>query len=123
MIGHYENQLYPDIAKNQLKIADYWSVPIMKLWSILGWSQKYVKTNGNWVNGYWDADARDNPAYMTELNIALADGLHPGSDLSGNTLRYEAKHIEKWIKNFISRKITIFVYIFISVFTLTCAFC
>jgi hypothetical protein len=40
--GHYENQLYPNIATAQQTAASYWEFPLYKLWEKTGWSQQLI---------------------------------------------------------------------------------
>lgn len=101
IIGEYENQLRPLVAQAQQAIADDWSIPIMPLWSLLGWSQKTVNTKGYWNNnGFWVYGS--TASEKTMLNIALRDGIHPHSDSSGETLRKEARIIAQWLSNNVS---------------------
>ncbi len=100
MIGHYENQLYPSVAQIQTAVANDWLIPLMPLWEYFGWSQRVINTTGAWVDGYWDDDAVPAGHEMTLLNIALPDNLHPHSDLTGNTLEFEARHIARWLLNY-----------------------
>ena len=101
IIGEYENQLRPLVAQAQQAIADDWSIPIMPLWSLLGWSQKTINTKGYWnANGIWVYGS--TASEKTMLNIALRDGIHPHSDSSGETLRKEARIIAQWLSNNVS---------------------
>lgn len=96
IIGEYENELRPLIAQAQQAIADDWSIQILPLWSMLGWSQRTVSTKGSWnSNGIWVYGS--TASERTLLACALADGIHPHSDKSGETLRYEARTIAKWL--------------------------
>ncbi len=97
IIGEYENESRPQVVKYQNDVADTWSIPIMPSWSIYGWSQNAILTKGAWKDGYWFDDINDSASYKTELAVALSDGVHPHSDKSGNTLRFMAKHIARWL--------------------------
>lgn len=99
IVGHYENQLYTDPAKYQLDVSDRWLMPLMKLWSITGWSQNIITTTGGWDSGTWDPDMYPAGHDLTELQIALPDGLHPHSDQSQSALKFLANNIGNWLKS------------------------
>ena len=99
MIGHYENQLFTG-TKYQEAIAKNWEIPLFKLWEVTGWTQNVITTKGGWVNHFWKKNANPQGVEMTELNIALEDGLHPHSGWSAETLWFLAKHIKNWIVNY-----------------------
>ena len=99
MIGHYENQLFTG-TKYQEAIAKNWEIPLLKLWEVTGWTQNVITTKGGWVNHFWEKNANPQGVEMTELNIALEDGLHPHSDWSAQTLWFLARHIKNWIANY-----------------------
>jgi hypothetical protein len=63
--GHYENQLYPNIAIAQQTAASYWGVSFLKLWEKLGWSQQIVPGTSTKVKDIW-----------------LSDGIHPADSQS-----------------------------------------
>lgn len=100
IIGEYENQANPVVSEYQEVIAKDWSLPIMPLWDYLGYSQRVINTKGGWVDGYWNDNAYPNGHDMKLIDTFLCDGIHPGSDLSGKTLEYEAYHIANWLKNY-----------------------
>lgn len=97
MIGEYENEQQPYIAKYQNKVADEWNLPIYRQWEEYGWSNNTIKTKWYWSNGVWTLGTKDQT--ITILNCWLADKVHPHSDTSGKTLQFMAKHIANWMKN------------------------
>ena len=104
MIGEYENQLRPQISKNQMIVANDWSIPIYKQWEIYGWSQKTIRTKDGWSKGVWTKNLYSSPEEIAMLDVWLADGIHPHSDKSGKTLDYMAQHIAKWLEMIASEK-------------------
>ena len=68
IFGHYENTRDPFIAQAQQYLADLWGIPIVPLWSRLGWSSQTAQVEGSPVS---------------LLDIWMADGIHPVSDPDG----------------------------------------
>ena len=68
IFGHYENTRDPFIAQAQQYLADLWGIPIVPLWSRLGWSSQ-------------TAQVEESPVSL--LDIWMADGIHPVSDPDG----------------------------------------
>lgn len=106
LIGHYENQLYPQVAIAQQKVADIWGGPIVKLWEKLGWSQQTVSTTGYWSNGtgnqgQW-VPSGGSTQNLTILQTWLADGIHPHSDTSGKANQFVANNLIEEIRKFSS---------------------
>lgn len=97
MIGEYENEAQPCIAKYQNKVADEWNLPIYRQWEEYGWSNNKIKTKWCWNNGVWTLGTKEQT--ITILNCWLADTVHPHSDSSGKTLQFMADHIASWMKN------------------------
>lgn len=97
MIGEYENELRPYIAKYQNKVADEWDLPIYRQWEVYGWSNNLISTKWYWNNGIWTLGTKEQ--FITILNCWLADTVHPHSDLSGKTLQFMADHIANWMKD------------------------
>jgi hypothetical protein len=97
MIGEYENELRPYIAKYQNKVADEWNLPMYRQWEVYGWSNNMISTKWYWNNGIWTLGTKEQ--FITILNCWLADTIHPHSDLSGKTLQFMADHIANWIKD------------------------
>lgn len=97
MIGEYENEAQPYIAKYQNKVADEWNLPIYRQWEEYGWSNNKIKTKWYWDNGVWTLGAKEQT--ITILNCWLADTVHPHSDSSGKTLQFMADHIASWMKD------------------------
>ena len=97
MIGEYENERQPYIAKYQNKVADEWNLPIYRQWEEYGWSNNTIKTKWYWDNGVWTLGTKEQT--ITILNCWLADTVHPHSDTSGKTLQFMAEHIANWMKN------------------------
>lgn len=97
MIGEYENERQPYIAKYQDKVADEWNFPIYRQWEEYGWSNNKIKTKWYWNNGVWTLGTKEQT--ITILNCWLADTVHPHSDSSGKTLQFMADHIASWMKD------------------------
>lgn len=97
MIGEYENERQPYIAKYQDKVADEWNLPIYRQWEEYGWSNNKIKTKWYWNNGVWTLGTKEQT--ITILNCWLADTVHPHSDSSGKTLQFMADHIASWMKD------------------------
>ena len=97
MIGEYENEKQPYIAKYQNKVADEWNLPIYRQWEEYGWSNNKIKTKWYWDNGVWTLGKKEQT--ITILNCWLADTVHPHSDTSGKTLQFMADHIGNWLKD------------------------
>jgi hypothetical protein len=97
MIGEYENEKQPYIAKYQDKVADEWNLPIYRQWEEYGWSNNKIKTKWYWNNGVWTLGTKEQT--ITILNCWLADTVHPHSDSSGKTLQFMADHIASWMKD------------------------
>lgn len=53
LIGHYECQTSTGmLSKNVIEnVAEYWSVPLLKLYDLTGISQRKITTNGYWADG------------------------------------------------------------------------
>lgn len=96
MIGEYENEAQPYIAKYQNKVADEWNLPIYRQWEEYGWSNNKITTKWYWNNGIWTLGTQDQE--ITILNCWLADTVHPHSDSSGKTLQFMADHIANWMR-------------------------
>lgn len=96
MIGEYENEAQPYIAKYQNKVADEWNLPIYRQWEEYGWSNNKITTKWYWNNGVWTLGTQDQE--ITILNCWLADTVHPHSDSSGKTLQFMADHIANWMR-------------------------
>lgn len=99
IIGHYENQINTGVVKNQMEVADDWSIPIFRAWEVYGWSDKSIKTTGGWENGFWVEDLYSDPVSITVRDCFLADHIHPHSDKSGKTLGFIASCISSWIRD------------------------
>lgn len=84
-VGHYENQLYPDMSEAQVMAATYWARPILRLWDLLGWSQQTITTTGYWSSNLW-VESGGAPQAITLLRRWLPDNVHPGNDLSGSAI-------------------------------------
>lgn len=97
MIGEYENELRPYIAKYQNKVADEWNLPMYRQWEVYGWSNNLISTKWYWNNGIWTLGTKEQ--FITILNCWLADTIHPHSDLSGKTLQFMANHIANWMND------------------------
>ncbi len=80
-VGHYDNTRFPDIAQAQEYLSALWGWPILKTWERTGWTQQTITTTGHWVDGVWVASG-GAPQTITLLQRALADGLHPHTDVS-----------------------------------------
>jgi hypothetical protein len=78
IIGHYESKLYPRIANAQETLADYWDIPICRLWEKPGWSQQTVTTTGYWSNGEWVPSGGTSQT-ITKLHTWLEDNTHPNT--------------------------------------------
>lgn len=96
MIGEYENEAHPHIAKYQNKVADEWNLPIYRQWENYGWSNNKISTKWYWNNGVWTLGTKEQT--ITILNCWLADTVHPHSDTTGKTLQFMAEHIANWLK-------------------------
>lgn len=96
MIGEYENEAQPYIAKYQNKVADEWNLPIYRQWEEYGWSNNKIATKWYWNNGVWTLGTQEQT--ITILNCWLADTVHPHSDSSGKTLQFMADHIANWMR-------------------------
>ena len=56
LIGHYEcEKVTAGYAKQVIElVADYWKIPLLRLYDILGINQKKITTNGYWdINNVW----------------------------------------------------------------------
>lgn len=98
IIGGYENQSVPKISQAQSHLANYWSIPIMPLWEVLGFSNKKITTTGFWKNGIWQKKGGISQE-ISIINTYLADGIHPHSDLSGKTTEYITQQLVIWLKS------------------------
>ena len=96
--GHYENTIHPAIAEAQTIVANSWSLPLIKTWESTGWGIKAVNTR--W---YWDSST-GKLAYGNTYNtistkdLALRDGIHPHTDLSGSAIRKLASIEGSWFR-------------------------
>lgn len=98
IIGEYENQNVPKISQAQSHLANYWSIPIMPLWEVLGFSNKKITTTGFWQNGIWQKNGGISQE-ISIINTYLADGTHPHSDLSGKTTEYITQQLVIWLES------------------------
>ncbi len=109
IIGHYTNQEggtnRPElVTKGQEAIANYWQIPLYKLWNDLPFSQRIVTTNAYWDSNHLFHDTgfngsnhvgknyshiNQNPRQLTDgkwvhdltmKQIWLWDDLHPTSE-------------------------------------------
>lgn len=53
LIGHYESHLQTGVHSKSVieKVAEYWSIPLLKLYDLTGFNQNRIS-----INGYWDTD-------------------------------------------------------------------
>lgn len=84
-VGHYENQLYPDMSGAQVAAAAYWALPILRLWEVLGWSQQKITTTGYWSSNLWVASGGPSQT-ITLMQRWLPDNTHPANDYSGSAI-------------------------------------
>ena len=95
IVGHYSNQErsaldptsvkdFPDMcAKGQMEVAEYWELPLCKLWELTGWSNKIIKVNGKDIS---------------VLCSWLPDALHPHSDTTGRAINHIANLLAPFIR-------------------------
>jgi hypothetical protein len=95
-VGEYEKQKNPQIKHLQEVYTEYWSIPLLPLYDLTGFSQRKVNTRYSWVNGKWTYDG--NEKEMSILDIWIPDKIHPHSDKSGKCLEYLANIIGNWIE-------------------------
>jgi hypothetical protein len=95
-VGEYEKQKNPQIKQLQEVYTEYWSIPLLPLYDLTGFSQRKVNTRYSWVNGKWTYDG--NEKEMSILDIWIPDKIHPHSDKSGKCLEYLANIIGNWIE-------------------------
>lgn len=90
----YDDKKYPNIVINQRIVYDDWNFYSYKLYKDLGWTNKTVKTNGYWLDGFWydDGVSEQNISY---IDLWCADGLHPHSDKSRKAIDIIANNIVK----------------------------
>lgn len=85
MAGHFENQRIPSIAAAQTIVATDWSIPLIKTWEDLGWSQKLIEWNGDWnadtVSSYSFVPGASNIDTVLKRNVP--GGVHPYFDSTG----------------------------------------
>nr|DAG93693.1 MAG TPA: hypothetical protein [Crassvirales sp.] len=84
IIGHYENtsnERAKKITQAQEFIANYWGIPIIKLWELTGISPARIETYGYWKDGYWKIGEELREVSMTE--VWMPDSTHPGADKTG----------------------------------------
>ncbi|MDU6518919.1 MAG: hypothetical protein E6545_18040 [Clostridioides difficile] len=98
MIGEYEKQKNPGIKKIQETCSNFWSLPLMPLYDLTGWSQREVTTKGYWRDGLWYLDG-ENKTKIKILDTWLADHIHPHSDKTGRANNYLANLIATWINS------------------------
>ena len=86
---HYENQKQPYIVQAQREVARKWEIPLFSISENTGWSSNRIANTQSFWNtprySPYKASAGTDTLYnMTELRLALPDGVHPYSDLTGN---------------------------------------
>lgn len=91
----YDDKKYPSIVKNQRIVYDDWNFNSYELYKDLGWTNKTVKTNGYWLDGFWydDGGSEQNISY---IDLWCADGLHPHTDKSRKAIDTIANNIVKY---------------------------
>lgn len=106
-IGHYENALNDPtdhqswgkpVAELQEYISEKYGIPLCRTWENTGWSNPHkITTTGYWSNGYWqNSGGTSRQDYVK--NCAFADGIHPNTDLSGESTNKMADIITGWLK-------------------------
>ena len=80
LIGHYENDRSEKVSEAQKIIAEYWDIPLIRTWELMGWSQKVI--NGKTLTQHW-----------------MPDDLHPHSDESGQALQLYTDVLTPYINN------------------------
>lgn len=90
----YDDKKYPSVVLNQKIVYDDWNFNSYKLYKDLGWTNKTVKTNGYWLDGFWydDGETTQNISY---IDLWCADGSHPHSDKSRKAIDTIANNIAK----------------------------
>lgn len=85
---HYENQKQQYIVQAQREVARKWEIPLFSISESTGWTNNRIaNTQSLWNTTrylpYKSAAGADTLLNMTELRLALPDGVHPYSDLTG----------------------------------------
>lgn len=83
LIGHYEAQWRPNIAKAQQMVADKLDLPLLRLWEQLGWSQ-------------FKPDGTGSPMLNRILTV---DGYHPHNQSDGWAVAEIARAIAYWLRD------------------------
>ena len=78
--GHYERQKNAGIVTLQQKVADYWELPLIPLWRMLGWSYKEI--NGKKILTTW-----------------MPDDTHPHSDTTGKATNLITEQLVVWFNS------------------------
>lgn len=96
LIGHYECELPSGKHCKQAieLVADYWKIPLLKLYDILGVNQKTITTNGYWdVNNVWHntgftftTDGENWTSNNLAFRYSLVTGNQSVGKLSSNTI-------------------------------------
>jgi len=79
-VGHYEDARKTNISLAQVKLAEYWDFPLLKLWEKLGFTQQIVPTTGYWSDAYTWIPEGGTLTNRTMTQIWMQDDLHPYSD-------------------------------------------
>lgn len=106
-IGHYENALLDPtdhqswgkpVAVLQEYISEKYGIPLCRTWENTGWSNPHkITTTGYWSNGIWhNSGGTSRQDYVK--NCAFADGIHPNTDLSGESTNKMAEIITAWLR-------------------------
>lgn len=82
LIGHYENGRKPALCEAQEILANYWNIPLLKLWEKTGFSTIEITSGGT---------------TKSIIEWYMPDGLHPHSDTTGATNRLYAEIIAAWL--------------------------
>jgi hypothetical protein len=78
-VGHYENDRKTRIYQAQQNIAAYRNYPLLKLWEVLGFTQKTITTTGYWSNSTTWNQSGGAPTSRTMTQIWMYDDLHPAT--------------------------------------------
>jgi hypothetical protein len=78
-VGHYENDRKTRIYQAQQNIAAYRNYPLLKLWELLGFTQKTITTTGYWSNSTTWNNSGGAPTSRTMTSIWMYDDLHPAT--------------------------------------------
>lgn len=82
LVGRYEDDTRRGLTDAQEILANYWNIPILKLWEVSGFSNNIININGE---------------KKAMKKWYMPDSLHPSSDHSGETNKRLARIIASWL--------------------------